>query len=125
MSCEKDSIFTPVVVDLLACVVLHSLYLHKTTMAYNDLNLLTATATEIGSLLESGSLTSKQLVHAYIEQIRKHDDYLKAVIAIAPIEILMKRAEILDEERLAGKVRGRIHGIPILLKVSRPTCLSL
>lgn len=80
-------------------------------------SVLTSTADELHHLLQSGSITSKQLVNAYVSQIEKYDDYLHAVIAVAPKGLLLQRAEALDHERDAGKARSRIHGIPILLKV--------
>lgn len=86
-------------------------------MIIERLNLLTATASELSQLLDSGSLTSVDLVHAYLKQISEHDGYLKAVISVASLKLLLARAELLDKERGTGKARSRIHGIPILLKV--------
>jgi amidase len=86
-------------------------------MENNSLNLLTVTADELSRLLQFGSIDSKQIVDACLSQIDKHDDYLRAVISVAPKELLLKQAEVLDQERAEGKIRSRIHGIPILLKV--------
>jgi len=79
-------------------------------------NLLTATADDLQRLLSSNALTSRQLVLSYLAQIRRHDDYLKAVINTAPQDLLLRRADLLDDERKAGKVRSPLHGIPVLLK---------
>ncbi|KAK4067541.1 hypothetical protein Trihar35433_6101 [Trichoderma harzianum] len=81
-----------------------------------DINVLTVTASELEAKLNDNSITSRQLVKLYLSQIAKYNGYLKAVIAVAPEELLDKTAAGLDAERAAGNVRGPLHGIPILLK---------
>ena len=81
-----------------------------------DVNVLLATAGQLRQLLSSGAVTSRQLVTAYLSQIRQHDDYLRAVISTAPVHILLRRAGELDLERKSGRVRSPMHGIPILVK---------
>jgi amidase len=64
-----------------------------------------------------GRVTSLQLVDAYLERIRKLDrtgPALHSVLAINPDARAQARA--LDRERAAGRVRGPLHGIPILIK---------
>jgi amidase len=66
---------------------------------------------------KEGRFTIKELVQAYldrIDSIDKRGPQLHAMIAINPdvIEI----AEELDREMKAGKVRGPMHGIPVILK---------
>jgi amidase len=80
-------------------------------------DLLTADTKVLQQMLTAGSITSAGLVDAYLAQIRKHDDYLHAMIQTTPLSILKASAQTLDEEREAGKVRGPLHGIPILVKV--------
>ncbi|PTB50725.1 hypothetical protein M431DRAFT_511647 [Trichoderma harzianum CBS 226.95] len=81
-----------------------------------NFNILTATADDLQRELSSGGITSKQLVKIYLSQIERHNDYLKAVISIAPEALLLERATILDDERQRGKLRSPLHGIPILVK---------
>ncbi|RWA10871.1 hypothetical protein EKO27_g4234 [Xylaria grammica] len=81
-----------------------------------SINPLTATAAELQTKLTDNSITSKQLVKLYLDQITRYDGYLKAVIATAPQEYLEKTAAGLDDERAKGKIRGPLHGIPILVK---------
>ena len=64
-----------------------------------SVDLLTATASSLQAGLRDGRFTSLDLVVAYQAQIRRYNDYLKAVIATAPSESLMERARLLDEER--------------------------
>ena len=65
----------------------------------------------------AGTLTSRTLTQAYLDRIKQIDDSgptLNAIIEISPTAIA--DADALDAERKAGKVRGPLHGIPILIK---------
>ncbi|KAM0449991.1 hypothetical protein ACHAO4_006870 [Trichoderma viride] len=82
-----------------------------------DIDVLTATAEELQQLLSSpANITSKHLVQIYLSQIKRHNDYLKAVISTAPESLLLERADMLDEERKNEKLRSPLHGVPILIK---------
>ena len=67
--------------------------------------------------LDAGELTSHALTQAYLDRIASVDKAgptLNAVIELNPDAL--KQADALDAERKAGKVRGPMHGIPVLLK---------
>ena len=67
--------------------------------------------------LASGELTALGLLESYlerIEQIDRHGPALNAVIELNPDAPGI--AEALDQERKAGRIRGPLHGIPILIK---------
>lgn len=82
-----------------------------------SINVLTATADELQHLLSSSSdIDSKHLVKLYLAQIKRYNDYLKAVVNTAPESLLLERAGLLDDERKRGKIRSPLHGIPILIK---------
>lgn len=86
-----------------------------------DLELLTAPAHEIHDLLSSGQTTSEIIVGNYLDQIQKHNlegHKLRAILFTAPRELALAGARVLDGERAAGDVRGPLHGIPIIIKVS-------
>ncbi|KAL7804413.1 amidase signature domain-containing protein [Trichoderma afarasin] len=85
------------------------------------LNLLTADVKNLQQMLTAGSITSAGLVDACLAQIRKHDGYLHAMIQTTPLDILREVTRALDEERAAGKVRGPLHGIPVLVKDNMAT----
>lgn len=65
-------------------------------------------------MAQPGGLTSEGLVNYLQERIRKLDPQLKSVIELNPEAL--ETARSLDRERANGKVRGPLHGIPILLK---------
>src|SRR5438093_5496907 len=73
-----------------------------------------ASITEIQALMASGELTSRELTMAYLRRIQSLNPTLHAIIATNPQAIGIAAAR--DGERHAGRVRGPLHGIPILLK---------
>lgn len=89
-----------------------------------DIDLPTIDAKALQVLLDEGSISSWDLVQSCLAQIEKYDDWLRAMIQTTPIELLEATAKSLDEERAAGKARGPLHGIPILIKVSDLVILS-
>ncbi len=67
--------------------------------------------------LTSGQTTSRALTQAFLDRIEALDrngPRVNAVIEVNPEALAI--ADALDAERRAGKVRGPLHGIPILLK---------
>ncbi|KAF5968000.1 hypothetical protein FBULB1_10953 [Fusarium bulbicola] len=79
-------------------------------------DLLTIDAKSLASGLTDGHFTSVDLVEKSLEMIQKHDKYLHAMLSMVSKDQLRQRAEALDKERKDGKVRGRLHGIPIVIK---------
>lgn len=78
---------------------------------------LDAGVREQQALMETGKLTSKTLVQRYLARIAAVDKAgprLNAVIELNPDALTI--ATDLDHERAKGKVRGPLHGIPVLLK---------
>lgn len=81
-------------------------------------NPLTATASDLQGLLTNGKVRSVQLANIYLDRIDKYNDYLRAVVSVVPKTHVLAQAKKLDDERAHGKVRGRLHGIPMLIKVT-------
>ena len=72
---------------------------------------------ELQEKMTSGELTAVQLAELFlgrIDSIDRNGPRLNSVIETNPDALTI--ASTLDEERRAGKVRGPLHGIPILLK---------
>lgn len=75
------------------------------------------TIASLGEKLASGKYTSEQLVQLYlkrIEAVDKNGAQLNSVIEINPDAIAI--AVAMDKESKAGKSRGPLHGIPVLIK---------
>ena len=67
--------------------------------------------------MTSGRFTSRRLVDMYLQRIAEIDadgPRLRSVIEINPDATSI--ADALDAERKARKVRGPLHGIPVLIK---------
>jgi len=64
--------------------------------------------------MATGSLTARSIASTYLDRIKQKNESLKAVIEINPDALAI--ADQLDAERKAGKVRGPMHGIPVLIK---------
>ncbi|MGB7875815.1 MAG: amidase [Anaerolineales bacterium] len=72
---------------------------------------------ELGQKMSSGELTARQLAEMYLSrvaQVDEGDDGINSVIELNPDAVVI--AEELDAERKEGKVRGPLHGIPVLIK---------
>jgi len=81
------------------------------------LDVVELSAADARDRMASGALTSEALTKAYLDRIAAIDDagpMLNAVIEINPNAAA--DAAALDAERKAGKVRGPMHGIPVLIK---------
>ncbi|MDR3415144.1 MAG: amidase family protein [Nevskia sp.] len=81
------------------------------------LNIETATIEEVQAAYKTGKVTAVQLTQAYLDRIAAYDKQgpaINAVITLNPDALV--EAKKLDAERKAGKVRGPLHGIPVVLK---------
>jgi Asp-tRNA(Asn)/Glu-tRNA(Gln) amidotransferase A subunit family amidase len=75
------------------------------------------TIVELLAAQRIGTVTSHDLVEKYLARIKAYDDAgpsLNAMIALNPKAL--EQADALDAERRAGRVRGPLHGIPIVVK---------
>ena len=73
--------------------------------------------TDLQARLAGGRLTSRTLVLAYLSRLEAHDqlgERLQSVIETNPDAVAI--AAKLDRERRLGRLRGPLHGIPVLLK---------
>ncbi|MFS8082810.1 MAG: amidase [Ginsengibacter sp.] len=67
--------------------------------------------------LKSGSLSSVVITKWYLQRINeidKNGPQLNSIIELNPDAL--KIAERMDQERKEGKIRGMLHGIPVLIK---------
>ena len=73
-----------------------------------------ATIPDMQAAMESGQITSRQLIAEHLTRIARYEWKLNAAVSINPNALA--EAEALDAERAAGNVRGPLHGIPVALK---------
>ena len=79
-----------------------------------DLDLETASVAAVSAAMASGATTSAALVEAYLDRIERLNPLVNAIRCLAPDA--GERAAALDTERRDGRVRGPLHGVPVLLK---------
>jgi amidase len=82
-----------------------------------DFELEEVTITELQSGMQSGKYTARSLVKKYLDRIDdldKNGPALNSIIELNPDALAI--AEKLDDDRKAGRVRGPLHGIPLLIK---------
>jgi len=104
------------------------LFTSSNDMSIPEFNPLVTTAWELQELLSGNILTSVEIIETYLAQIEQHNRrgrQLRALISVAPRHELLKIARQLDSERAHGRLRGPLHGIPIVVKDNIITDRSL
>lgn len=76
-----------------------------------------ASVTDLQAAMKAGRVTSVGLVDAYLARIAAYDHQGPALNAMVRLNPNARAdAAAMDAERRAGKVRGPLHGIPVILK---------
>ncbi len=91
--------------------------LRKNSFAISPFELEEATIADLQVGMSSGRMTSHSITQQYIARIEELDrkgPTLRHVLEINPDALSI--ADSLDQERKSGRVRGPLHGIPMLLK---------
>jgi amidase len=73
-----------------------------------------ATIPQLQAMMTAGKLTSRELTQGYLARIASLNPLLHAVIETNPQAVATAAQR--DNERRAGRLRGPLHGIPVLLK---------
>jgi amidase len=85
--------------------------------ATDSFNLNEATIDDLQQRMKNGSLTARKIAEMYLKRIKEIDKagpMLNAIIELNPDALAV--ADEMDAERKSGKVRGPLHGIPMLVK---------
>ena len=89
----------------------------KNRFAISPFDLEEATIADLQAGMSSGRMTSRSITQQYIARIDELDrkgPTLRHVLEVNPDALSI--ADSLDQERKSGRVRGPLHGVPILLK---------
>jgi len=80
-------------------------------------SVMEATIPQLQNAMAGGQITSEELVTTYLDRINAYDQKGASLNAISAINSNAREEAIkLDDERRTGKVRGPLHGIPIIVK---------
>ncbi|HEV2814611.1 MAG TPA: amidase family protein, partial [Solirubrobacteraceae bacterium] len=81
------------------------------------IDLQTATIPDLQAAMAAGRITSEELTEAYLARIAAYDTAGPALNSVRQLHHRAReQAATADAERRAGRVRGPLHGIPVLLK---------
>ena len=72
------------------------------------------TIAELQTAMQSGRMSAREVTQKYLDRIREIDPKLNSVLETNPDALAI--ADGLDRERKSGKLRGALHGIPVLIK---------
>ncbi|MGB5012443.1 MAG: amidase family protein, partial [Pyrinomonadaceae bacterium] len=86
----------------------------RISFAATEVPLEEATVASLQAAMTAGQTTAKKITQGYLARIAKIDKSINSIIELNP-DALAIAAEM-DRERKAGKVRGPLHGIPVVIK---------
>jgi amidase len=82
-----------------------------------QVDLANATIADLNIAFDKGTLTAEALTELYLARIAAYDQQGPAInTVISHNRNALNEARALDAERRAGRVRGPLHGVPIVLK---------
>jgi amidase len=113
----RHSILTAVGINVLIAKACKSPDPPKPISKAEPFNLEEITLENLQKQMTGGQLTSVKITQLYLDRINEIDKngyQLNAIIELNPDALQI--AKTLDDERKAGKVRGPLHGIPVLIK---------
>ena len=83
----------------------------------SNIDIVEMSLSDIAIAIKNGQTTSVAVTQAYLNRIEKIDNsgpMLNSIIATMPDAL--EQAKKLDKELAAGKIRGPLHGVPIVVK---------
>ncbi|MBJ6360550.1 amidase family protein [Paenibacillus sp. GCM10012307] len=77
--------------------------------------LIETTVADIHAAMQSGELTAEKLVSMYLKRIDNYDSQLHSILTVNSHALDIAR-EMDAEYKATGKLRGPLHGIPVIVK---------
>ncbi|MGK7940179.1 MAG: amidase [Crocosphaera sp.] len=72
-------------------------------------------AYKLARMIRNKTVSTKEILEAYLEQIKKHNPKINA-IATLDEKAARQRASLADEAIAKGEIWGKLHGVPITIK---------
>jgi amidase len=107
-------LFERLFILVMACLVPASAQRGVSQTARRPFTVVEASIPEMRKAMEQRRVTSRELVTQYLVRIAMYEDKLNAAITINPRAL--EEADARDRERVQGRIRGPLHGIPVALK---------
>ncbi len=86
----------------------------ETSAINSQTDLTETTIGDLQAMMQGGKFSARDIAAVYLGRIKEIDPRINSIIETNPDAL--KIAEEMDKERKAGKIRSRLHGIPVLLK---------
>ncbi len=83
---------------------------------FTTIDLIDADISQLTAEMEAGHVTSAELTRMYLDRIDTYDDALNLNSITNVNPNALREAQALDRERAAGRIRGPLHGIPVIIK---------
>jgi amidase len=99
---------------LVVASVLSACSATSTTSSLSPINVQELSASGIAQGVANGSMSSEAVVAGYLARIEALDSKTQSIIALNPNAL--EEARQLDAEAKQGKLRGPLHGVPVLAK---------
>ena len=80
----------------------------------NGVELEEATVAGLQAAMASGQTSGRKIAEGYLARIAEIDKKLNSIIELNPDALAI--ADDMDKERKSGKIRGPLHGIPVVIK---------
>jgi hypothetical protein len=119
---RNDPLFRPwrVLLGLICGVAIHSAEVIQVTHAWAQsprFEVTEATIPQLQATMATGLVTSRDLTAMYLARIEAYDQRGPALNAISVTNpAALDDAAKMDAERRTGKLRGLLHGIPVIVK---------
>ncbi len=90
----------------------------KSKPATSDIVLMTAT--DMSAAIHRRELSSREVMIAHLAQIDKLNPRFNAIVSRMDSDVLLRQAATMDEDAVAGRFHGPLHGFPHAVKDTAP-----